>query len=395
MKNGFIPAAIGSVCRLVNGRAFKPSHWSANGIQIVRIQNLNNAEKPFNYYSGTVDEKHLIEDGDVLLSWSGTPGTSFGCFIWNRGKGVLNQHIFKVHVDERKVDKDYFVYAVNSQLDEMIAQAHGGVGLRHITKGKLEALQLPVHSDHQEQRRIVARIKEMMERVDEISYLQNEAAREAEHLDTVLFGELELATDYPRSKIETLICDSQNGRSISKANQEANGTVLTLTAVRDTYLGCSFVKQVLMDPGIAEKFSFSVGDIFVSRSNTRELVGLAAVAMEPPPKGLIFPDLLIKLTADRSKVIPEYLAFALRFPSVRDQIRSHAKGTSQSMVKISGASLRKVEVPIPGSLKEQEQVLETLRNHNSRAKLIQEQVAGVPVDRLRQAILWKAFAGEL
>src|SRR5207248_2982031 len=125
MKNDFIPADIGSICRLVNGRAFKPSDWSTEGIQIVRIQNLNDIDKPFNYYNGTPDDKHLIDDGDVLLSWSGTPGTSFGCFIWNRGKGVVNQHIFKVLVNEKTVDKEYFVFAVNSVLDEMIAQAHG------------------------------------------------------------------------------------------------------------------------------------------------------------------------------------------------------------------------------------------------------------------------------
>ena len=72
MKNGFIPTTIGSICRLVNGRAFKPSDWSNEGLPIVRIQNLNDKEKPFNYYTGVADDKHLIDDGDVLLSWSGT-----------------------------------------------------------------------------------------------------------------------------------------------------------------------------------------------------------------------------------------------------------------------------------------------------------------------------------
>jgi type I restriction enzyme S subunit len=395
MKNGFIPAEIGSICRLVNGRAFKPSDWSTEGIPIVRIQNLNDTDKPFNYYLGTPDDKHLADDGDVLLSWSGTPGTSFGCFIWNRGKGVVNQHIFKVHVDERKVDKEYFVFAVNSVLDEMIAQAHGGVGLRHITKGKLEALQVPVHRDLQEQRRIVGCINEMMERVDEITTLQEGVKAEAEHLDTVLFGELEHSTAFPRLKIESLIHDSQNGRSISKADREANGAVLTLTAVRDVYLNCSCFKEIQLDSNTAEQFSFCQGDVFVSRSNTRGLVGLAAVATEAAPNGMIYPDLLIKLTVDRSKVIPEYLAFALRFPSVRDQIRSHAKGTSQSMVKISGSSLREIEVPVPGSKDEQERTLAGLRNRHARAKAIQANVAEIPVNHVRHSILRKAFAGEL
>ncbi|HEY9605547.1 MAG TPA: restriction endonuclease subunit S [Allocoleopsis sp.] len=107
---------IGKLCKLVNGRAFKPSDWVDAGLPIVRIQNLNDLSKPFNYYNGKVDPKFLIHTGDILLSWSGTPGTSFGCFIWNRGTAILNQHIFKVYVDREAIDEKFFVYAVNSKL---------------------------------------------------------------------------------------------------------------------------------------------------------------------------------------------------------------------------------------------------------------------------------------
>src|SRR5690349_951715 len=112
--------ALGEVCTLVNGRAFKPSDWSQNGIPIIRIQNLNDRSKPFNRFAGTFDQKHHVQPTDILLSWSGTPGTSFGCFIWDREPGVLNQHIFKVHVDRTVSYPEYFVLAVNSILDEMI-----------------------------------------------------------------------------------------------------------------------------------------------------------------------------------------------------------------------------------------------------------------------------------
>src|SRR5207247_9133027 len=77
--------AIGDICSLVNGRAFKPTDWTDVGLPIVRIRNLNDESKPFNYYNGTFDPKHEVNDGEVLISWSGTPGTSFGAFIWTRG----------------------------------------------------------------------------------------------------------------------------------------------------------------------------------------------------------------------------------------------------------------------------------------------------------------------
>ena len=165
--NTWTTAPLGDLCKLVNGRAFKPTDWTKTGLPIVRIQNLNDSTKPFNRHSHPVSPKHQIDTGDILLSWSGTPGTSFGCFVWDRGAAILNQHIFRVHVNVERMLEKFFVYAVNSRLDEMIRLAHGGVGLRHITKRKLETIELPIPSIN-EQRRIITILDACMERIDEI-----------------------------------------------------------------------------------------------------------------------------------------------------------------------------------------------------------------------------------
>src|SRR5947207_1104116 len=119
---------IGQVCDLVNGRAFKPHEWDVDGLPIIRIQNLNDPKKPFNYTKQSLPEKFKVRSGDTLLSWSGTPGTSFGCFRWNGPDGWLNQHIFNVRLDG-SVLPDFFTYQINSKLQELIGRAHGGVGL--------------------------------------------------------------------------------------------------------------------------------------------------------------------------------------------------------------------------------------------------------------------------
>ena len=133
------------ICNLQNGRAFKPDDWGTEGIPIIRIQNLNDMSAPFNYYAGEYSPVHEINDGELLFSWSGTPGTSFGAFRWNRGKGVLNQHIFKV-LPKIDVDKDYLKYALNGNINTIIAKAHGGVGLQHITKKELDEIDVPIVS---------------------------------------------------------------------------------------------------------------------------------------------------------------------------------------------------------------------------------------------------------
>src|SRR5437660_1726940 len=49
LPKGWAWLRIGDAMRLINGRAFKPSDWSTSGLPIVRIQNLNKADAPFNY----------------------------------------------------------------------------------------------------------------------------------------------------------------------------------------------------------------------------------------------------------------------------------------------------------------------------------------------------------
>lgn len=150
---------IGEACTLVNGYAFKPSDWKDEGLPIIRIQNLNDPSAPFNYFDGVIPEKYFVHSGDLLFSWSGTPGSSFGAFIWDRGEGVLNQHIFNVYPSEG-INKRFFLYAMNGRLQEMIDKAHGGVGLQHITKKELESIEVYI-PDPERQTEIV-RILDMV-----------------------------------------------------------------------------------------------------------------------------------------------------------------------------------------------------------------------------------------
>lgn len=163
LPDGWAEATVGSLCELINGCAFKPSDWSTEGKPIIRIQNLNNSEATFNYYKGTLQEKYHVDSGELLFAWSGTPGTSFGAHIWNGPPSWLNQHIFRVIFNEAYLYKPFLKLALNQRLDNIIDRAHGGVGLRHITKGKFEETTLAVPPLN-EQRRIADRIDALQAR---------------------------------------------------------------------------------------------------------------------------------------------------------------------------------------------------------------------------------------
>lgn len=122
--------AIGDSMRLINGRAFRPEEWKERGLPIIRIQNLNDRESTFNYCSGHVDDRHRIVAGDLLFAWSGTTGTSFGARVWDGPTGVLNQHIFKVIPDQKKLTLKYAFLVLQKVQEQIEKQAHGFSTLR-------------------------------------------------------------------------------------------------------------------------------------------------------------------------------------------------------------------------------------------------------------------------
>ncbi len=181
--------SISETMDLINGRAFKPSEWSTAGTPIIRIQNLNDERAQFNYCSFEVDKRFHVADNDLLISWSGTPGTSFGAFVWRRGPAILNQHIFRAVPKSKSLDVDYLRLAVNSRLSEMIARAQGGVGLKHITKGELESLMLPI-PNLAEQRKTVRKFAELITLCDTIERAQEGQTLVRRQALDVLLGQL-------------------------------------------------------------------------------------------------------------------------------------------------------------------------------------------------------------
>ncbi len=167
ISNKWVWRKIGDICILVNGRAFKPSDWSTLGLPIIRIQNLNNINSKYNYCNFKVEDKYYIDNDDLLFGWSGTPGTSFGAHIWKGGKAILNQHIFKVIINNKYIEKRFFYHLLNYNVKEYIKKAHGTAGLAHITKGKFEnsIVQLP---PLEEQNIIVERIEKLFSLADYI-----------------------------------------------------------------------------------------------------------------------------------------------------------------------------------------------------------------------------------
>jgi type I restriction enzyme S subunit len=151
------------IADFVNGAAFKPDEWDEVGTPIIRIQNLNGGND-FNFYAGEVDPRHHVVAGDLLFGWSGNRGTSFGPFRWSgAGLHYLNQHIFKV--ESIRCDKQWLYWCLKGVTEYVEQEAHGIIGMVHVTKGRLTSIKVPLPSRH-EQRAIAAFLDRETAKID-------------------------------------------------------------------------------------------------------------------------------------------------------------------------------------------------------------------------------------
>ncbi len=160
---------LGELAEYINGYPFKPTDWASSGLPIIRIQNLNNENKEYHYFSGDIGDKYRVRKGDILISWS----ASLGSYIWDKDDAWLNQHIFKVIVNENVVSKDFFYFISMTVLEEMKRKTHGGT-MKHITKNLFENIQVKVPPLSIQQ--------QIIERLDAIRKLQELKKLEKEKL---------------------------------------------------------------------------------------------------------------------------------------------------------------------------------------------------------------------
>lgn len=400
LPSGWVTAPIGDLCTLKNGRAFKPSDWSATGVPIVRIQNLNNPAAPHNYYHGSVDERHRLRGGELLFAWSGTPGTSFGAHIWRGGEAVLNQHIFRVDFDGDALDKRFFRFAINARLDDLIGVAHGGVGLRHVTKGVFERtpILLPPRA---EQTRIadqldtlLARIRACQHRLDAIPALLKRFRQAV--MGAATSGELigKAPAAVPVAPLRTLLAEPlRNGKS---ARDGEGLPVLRLTALRHCHieLGETKTGDWSSVPDV-RRFLIEDGDYLVSRGNgSKALVGRGGLVVGCT-REIAFPDTMIRIRPDKSRLLPDFLKHVWETARVRAQIEEAAK-TTAGIWKVSQPDLEAVALPLP-SIEDQAEIVHRIDALLSIASRLEARhaAAAARCARLIPLALAKAFRGDL
>jgi type I restriction enzyme S subunit len=403
----WVAAPIGTLCSLNNGRAFKPTEWSTNGLPIVRIQNLNDPKAKFNHYSGDYGDQYHLKGGELLFAWSGTPGTSFGAHVWQGGEALLNQHIFRVDLDERAIERRFFRYAINQKLDELIGKAHGGVGLRHVTKGKFEQTEIAL-PPRAEQTRIADKLESLLAKVSGCQEQLNRVPqilkkfREAV-LDAAVSGRL---TEEWRSEVgvkrkdwrtKTLVELCEPTRVITygviKLGDETpdGAPCLRTSNVRWLRIDEGGIKRIRRS--LSAEYSRTIltgSEVLVNVRGT--LGGVSDVPQHMIGWNVSREIAVVPVSADQA--IPRFLALEIATNSGQRWLRGVQKGVAYTGINIEDLRAFPVELP---SLNEQREIARRVGELFAFADSLKRryEAAAARFEKLTPSILAKAFRGEL
>ncbi|MFE2313728.1 restriction endonuclease subunit S [Streptomyces sp. NPDC059441] len=164
-------------------------------------------------------------------------------------------------------------------------------------------------------------------------------------------------SDFPKVPLGSLLTQKpKNGYSPKDVPGWTGLQALGLGCLTATGFAPVQLKNV-PDTALARRSLLADGDLLMSRANTRELVGLVG-RFTGTGHDCIYPDLMMRLRPDEALCLPAYLEIVLRSDRVRRDVRAGARGTSDSMVKISAPLVEGLEIPLP-RIEEQHQIVGT------------------------------------
>ena len=145
-KNNWEEKSLVEIADFLNGLALQkfPSEGD-NYLPVIKIAQLRtNDTRDADKASTGIPPEYIVEDGDILFSWSG----SLEVVVWCGGKGALNQHLFKV--TSKRYPKWFYYCWTKHHLPEFQGiAADKATTMGHIQRHHLSESKVLVPSDRE------------------------------------------------------------------------------------------------------------------------------------------------------------------------------------------------------------------------------------------------------
>jgi type I restriction enzyme S subunit len=208
-------------------------------------------------------------------------------------------------------------------------------------------------------------------------------------------GPFDLPEPWKWVRFGKLLQSLRSGSTVPPQNEPTAFPILRSSSVRPGFVDLQDVRYLKEEDSDNADNYLREGDLLFTRlSGSLEFVGNCARVPPLAGKAIQYPDrLFCAKLADPSQGC--YFVFAFAAPFVREELTKGAK-SSAGHQRISMSNITKQTVPLP-SLAEQNEVVRRVDALYALADRIEAKLAAARrrVERLTQAVLTKAFRGEL
>ncbi|PKO19972.1 hypothetical protein CVU37_00415 [candidate division BRC1 bacterium HGW-BRC1-1] len=371
--------SVGEIGTYLNGYAFKPEQWGANGDPIIRIQNLNDRNKPFNYFDGEVPDKYRIRNGDILVSWS----ASLGTFRWDRGDAWLNQHIFKASPNLSSVTDEFFYWVMVHGIERIAENARGST-MKHVTGKEFNnsEVAIPPLLEQKKIAHILSTVQQAIEAQERIIQTTTELKKALMHklFTQGLRNEPQKQTEIgpiPQSwevlALSEIAESFQYGTSVKCAYDVKGKAVLRIPNVVGGAVDISDLKFGKPKSSEITNLRLQSGDLLFVRTNgVQENAGRCSL-FENEIVDCYFASYLIRVRLDSHTLNPSFLNEYSRTETGTSFLSGKAIRTADGKFNINSGTLKTMLVPVPG-IEEQEEIATMLslidtKSSSARAKL--------------------------
>jgi type I restriction enzyme S subunit len=263
-----------------------------------------------------------------------------------------------------------------------------------LTQTAMHSIPIPL-PPLEEQRRIVARVEELMSRIREAKRLRQEAKEEAERLWQSILSETfpkpgtELPEGWQWVRLGEVCSKPQYGLTQAASQEPVGPKFVRITDITSGQINWETVPYCRVDRRALEKYRLAEGDLLFARSGS---IGATLLIREKPPYDAVFASYLIRVRVNHSVVLPEFVDLFIK--SSFGQIQLIPQGAAQK--NINAKLIQQLLIPVP-PLEEQHRIVAYLQDVQEKIRALKEVQAQTEAElkRLEQAILDKAFRGEL
>ena len=181
----------------------------------------------------------------------------------------------------------------------------------------------------------------------------------------------------------------------SQVADEDSWGVMKVGCVNGDTFNASENKALPLDLEPVIEYRLFPNDILISRANTKELLGSAALVPADVPPKLLLCDKLFRLRP-MTGVDEKFLTYYLRTPSARFQYEREATGASGSMQNIGQGTIKDLVVCLP-PIQEQQRIAEYVCANSAKldthAQILQAAI--VRLTEYRAILITEAITGKL